>query len=184
MVRISTGQPWRYATNTALSQAEQGEVTALCNAGFTGKWMPFTSPDRVGPVWAQIVEATEAGRLGWAAKVDNQPPRPGRDLLICVYTKDHRDTQDLTRVLAELREMGIDQRLSYKEDAATMALRYGGGAALYVAQPGTTYFDRRRAPYGRDDQNALFGEPDEQEELTVEQMFRRKEPYGPFPPAP
>lgn len=65
-----------------------------------------------------------------------------------------------------------------------MALRYGGGAALYVSQPATAHFDRRRAPYGRDDQNSLFGDPDEQNELTVEQLFRRKEPYGPFPPAP
>ncbi|XVQ07298.1 hypothetical protein ACQP1W_32410 [Spirillospora sp. CA-255316] len=39
MVRVSSA-PWRYAVNTALSQAET-EVTALYNAGFTGKWMPF-----------------------------------------------------------------------------------------------------------------------------------------------
>ncbi|XVQ07297.1 hypothetical protein ACQP1W_32405 [Spirillospora sp. CA-255316] len=37
-------------------------------------------------VWAQIAEATEAGRLGWAAKVDNQPPRPGRGVLIWMCT--------------------------------------------------------------------------------------------------
>ncbi|MFF5265427.1 putative phosphothreonine lyase domain-containing protein [Actinomadura viridis] len=180
MVTVSS-EPWRYALNTALSQAEMTEVTALFNAGFTGKWMPFPGPGEVKAVWAQIVEATEAGRLGWAAKVDNQSPRPGRNVLICVYTKDHRDIQDLTRVLGELRAMGIDQRLSYKEDAATSALRYGGGAALYVSQPGTTSFDQRRAPYGRDDQHALFGDPDEQEELTVERLFGRSEPYGPFP---
>lgn len=87
-------------------------------------------------------------------------------------------------MLAELREMGIDQRLSYKEDAATRALGYGGSAALYVSQPGTTHFDQRRAPYSRDDQNALFGNPGDQVKLTVEELFRRKNPHGPFPPAP
>jgi len=35
--------PWRYAINTVLSQTEKQEVTALANAGFTGKWMPFTA---------------------------------------------------------------------------------------------------------------------------------------------
>jgi hypothetical protein len=86
MARISS-EPWRHAINTALSHAEMTEVTALYNGGFTGKWMPFSAPREVMAIWAQIVEATEAGRLGWAAKVDNQPPRPGRNVLICVYTK-------------------------------------------------------------------------------------------------
>ncbi|MCK9874175.1 DUF1917 domain-containing protein [Nocardiopsis dassonvillei] len=171
--------PWRYAVNLTATEAERKEVTEKVNAGLTGKWMPFTAPERVEEVWAAVVEATEAGRLGWKAKVatDN---KPGKDRLICVYTKDWRDTRDVARVLGELRAMGIDQRLSYKEDAATLALRYGGGAALYVAQPGRDGFTRRRDAYTSDDQHALFGSPEEQPQRTAEEIFARTEPYGPF----
>ncbi|XVQ06969.1 putative phosphothreonine lyase domain-containing protein [Spirillospora sp. CA-255316] len=85
MARISS-EPWRHAINTALSHAEMTEVTALYNGGFTGKWMPFSAPGEVKAIWAQIVEPPEAGRLGWAAKVDISLP-PGRNVLTCVYTK-------------------------------------------------------------------------------------------------
>ncbi|MCK9871365.1 DUF1917 domain-containing protein [Nocardiopsis dassonvillei] len=173
-------EPWRYAVNLALPEAERKEVTELVNAGVTGKWMPFTAPERVETVWADIVEATEAGRLGWKAKVatDN---KPGKDRLICVYTKDWRDRRDVARVLVELRAMGIDQRLSYKEDAATLALRYGGGASLYVAQPGQDGFTQRRDAYTPDDQHQIFGSPQDQPQRTAEEIFERTEPYGPFP---
>jgi hypothetical protein len=170
---------WRYAVNTALDETGRKEVAALFNEGVTGKWMPFTPAERVHAVWADIVEATEAGRLGWAAKVATDH-EPDRDVLICVYTKDHRDLRDVSRVLAELRAMGIDRRLSYKEDAATSALRYGGGAALYVAQPGSTGFSKRRDAYTRDDQHPLFGAPEEESERTPDEIFTRREPYGPF----
>lgn len=178
--------PWRYALNTRFSQTERCEVTALANAGFTGKWMPFTAVDQVREVWAQIVEATEAGTLGWKAKVATKH-EPGKEVLICVYTKDYRDTDDLARVLAGLRELGISRRLSYKEDAATLALRYGTGAALYVSQPGSTTFTARRDAYTSDDQHPLFADPHEdttRAERTVEQVFTLPEPYGPFPDEP
>lgn len=166
---------WRWAHNTVLTEEEKKEVTELFNTEMVGKWMPFTPPERVRGVWADIVEATEAGRLGHKAKVATDH-RPGKDVLICVYTKDHRDRQDVGRILAELRAMGIDQRLSYKEDAATSALHYGGGAALYVARPGSTAFDQRREAYTSDD--SRLGVPVAR---TVEQVFARPEVYGPFP---
>lgn len=171
--------PWRYAVNLTTIETERKEVTEKVNSGLTGKWMPFTAPERVNEMWAAIVEATETGRLGWKAKVatDN---KPGKDRLICVYTKDWRDRRDVARVLGELRLMGIDQRLSYKEDAATLALRYGGGAALYVAQPGRDGFTQRRDAYTSDDQHAFFGSPQEQPQRTAEEIFARTEPYGPF----
>lgn len=172
-------KPWRYAVNLAATESERTEVTELANAGVTGKWMPFTPPEKVEAVWSGIVEATEAGRLGWAAKVATQD-RAGKDRLICVYTKDCCDKQDVARVLAELRMMGIDQRLSYKEDAATLALHYGGGAALYVAKPGSTGFEQRREAYTIEDQHGIFGGPGDQPERTAEEIFARTEPYGPF----
>ncbi|NKY96693.1 putative phosphothreonine lyase domain-containing protein [Nocardiopsis alborubida] len=172
--------PWRYAVNLAATETERKEVAELVNAGFTGKWMPFTAPERVNGVWAAIVEATEAGRLGWKAKVATEN-KPGKDRLICVYTRDWRDRRDVARVLGELRAMGIDQRLSYKEDAATHALLYGQGASLYVAGPGSEGFTQRRDACTTEDQHPIFGAPGEELERTPEEIFARAEPYGPFP---
>jgi hypothetical protein len=53
----------------------------------------------------------------------------------------------VVRVLAVLRELGFHDRIFYKEDAATHALRYGGGtASLYEAPAGSTQIRQRREP--------------------------------------
>lgn len=74
---------------------------------------------------------------------------------------------------------GIDQRLSYKEDAATHALLYGQGASLYVAGPGSEGFNQRRDACTTEDQHAIFGAPGEEPERTPEEIFDRSEPYAP-----
>lgn len=118
--------------------------------------MPFTAPERVNGAWASVVEATEADRLGGKAEVATDHT-PGKDVLICVYTKKRRDRRDPARVLSELRVMGIAQRLSYGEDAATHALLHGKGASLYVAGPGSAGFTKRREACTAQDQHAISG---------------------------
>lgn len=170
--------PWPYTVNTALSEAEKEEVAALADAGVTGKWMPFTDPEWVRGVWADIVAATEAVRLGFKAKFATDH-KPGKGVLICVYTTDWRDQRDVARVLGELRAMGISQRLSYKEDAATLALHYGQGASLYVSQARLGRL--QQAPRGLHpaDQHPIFGGP----RSTRSAPPRRSSP-APTPTAP
>jgi hypothetical protein len=64
--------------------------------------------------------------------------------VIVVYTADWQDHDDVRRVLRELRRLGFGGRLSYKTDAATIAGRYGKGAATYVAAPGSGDFSPLR----------------------------------------
>ena len=116
-----------------------------------GKWLVFVLPDQVDSWWARIREATEQGRLGIQAKaataLDN-PLATSRGRLICVYTRDWQDHDDVRRVLGALRDMGICWRLSYKTDEATQADVYGRGASAYVSQPGSADFEDRRPPPG------------------------------------
>jgi Domain of unknown function (DUF1917) len=116
---------------------------------WTGKWLLHLPAATVDDRWPVIAGATLAGQLGVAAKVATalQTPPDGR-YLVCVYTADCRDRSDVARVLAALRgpPFGYGGRLSYKEDGATWAQVYGRGAALYVAQPGSLEFERRREP--------------------------------------
>ena len=66
-----------------------------------------------------------------------------RTKLICVYTRDWEDQDDVRRVLGQLRDLGVTWRLSYKTDEATLSGVYGTGLAIYVSQPGSLDFDDR-----------------------------------------
>jgi hypothetical protein len=66
--------------------------------------------------------------------------------LICVYTRDWQDRDDVRRVLGALRELGVSWRLAYKTDEATGAGVYGRGSSIYVSQPGSRDFKDSARP--------------------------------------
>ena len=55
--------------------------------------------------------------------------------VICVYTADCRDVEDLTRVLVRLRVLGFGGLLSYNEDGATLAGGTGVGRRCPSPRP-------------------------------------------------
>ena len=121
------------------------------DGAYTGKWMLFVPTSEVDEVWGKVAGSTEASELGSGAKVStrannrrNRHAKGPDTHVICVYTRDCRDVADVTRVLVELRRLGFQGLLSYKEDGATLANRYGRGAALFVAKVGSTTPERRR----------------------------------------
>lgn len=116
----------------------------------TGKWLLFISRPKVDQIWSEIEAATRAGRLGCAAKVATAKENPHATSaahVICVYTSDYRDLDDVRRVLAELRTLGFAARIFYKEDAATAANRYGQGRASLYESPRGTEIVQRRDPF-------------------------------------
>jgi hypothetical protein len=112
---------------------------------FTGKWLVFVPSASVGRWWPAIRDACLAGDLGPRAKCStllgelHSPHGIRGTYVICAYTADHRDRTDVRRVLAGLRAVGIDWRLSYKMNAATLAGRHGQGSALYVSDAGAEF---------------------------------------------
>ncbi|KAJ5624142.1 hypothetical protein N7510_000451 [Penicillium lagena] len=96
------------------------ETRTLC-----GKWMLFPTVDRVDSVWSTVVQAMEDGRLGDTAKVaPDDGSGGGQARLICVYTANYEDKEDVKRVLNGLVDVGlvnVDQRpIYYKCDAYTL----------------------------------------------------------------
>jgi hypothetical protein len=79
--------------------------------------MLFIPPANVDHVWRIIAGATVSGDLGISAKVaphdKDQDPEDRRARLICIYTKDFSDVEDVVRVLAELKKLGLVEG-SYK----------------------------------------------------------------------
>lgn len=74
-----------------------------------GKWMLFCPPGEVNDIWSAVARATANNELGIAAKVAPKPEDedPRKDRLVCVYTADFRDKQDVGRVLQRLRELKL-----------------------------------------------------------------------------
>lgn len=87
--------------------------------------MLFVDPALVDDVWATVARATVRNELGIAAKVG---PREGgrgssKERLICIYTYDFSDRQDVGRVLGRLKELELvrpgRKPIYYKADAYT-----------------------------------------------------------------
>lgn len=121
-----------------LSLAKEKKVTH-------GKWMLFVFPNKVDAVWKTVVQGTIEGKLGSSAKVatdDGGTDRAQR--LICVYTEDFSDVQDVKRVLQGLYELdlvvdpadGDGRPVYYKTDAYSLldivsANEYKIAASMY-----------------------------------------------------
>lgn len=89
-----------------------------------GKWMLFPAPSDVDEVWTKVAGATLAGTLGIAAKVATagDDDRSKESRLICVYTKDFSDKDDVKRVLRKLLDLQLargGRGIFYKCDAYT-----------------------------------------------------------------
>lgn len=97
------------------------------NYDFTGKWLIFATLTEVDQIWKIISQATEEGLLGFASKVSTMFPTkydPNKKV-ICVYTRDYRDKEDVLSIREQLRQLGFTDKLVYKTDAATRAGIYG-----------------------------------------------------------
>jgi hypothetical protein len=110
--------------------------------GPSGKWLVYAYVPDLDHAWATIREATRSGTLGPASKSGTAKENPNDTRkgakptkVICVYTRDAEDLDDLARVLAELRRLGFAGQLSYKTDEDTGVGNYGSGAALYTSAP-------------------------------------------------
>ena len=92
-----------------------------------GKWLIFVSPQNAQATLLRVWRDHQQGRLGIGVKLHN-------GVVICVYTYDWKDVEDITRVEYRLRAIGITGVMPYKSDEATMAGRYGNGVSAYISR--------------------------------------------------
>lgn len=94
----------------------------------SGKWLIFLPEESVDETWSFIREATEEGRLGDSSKVATAKPsslrKDSRKRVICVYTYDWKDEEDVRRVRQELRKLGFTAKMPYKADQDTLDGKY------------------------------------------------------------
>ncbi|KAL2263311.1 hypothetical protein VTK26DRAFT_7294 [Humicola hyalothermophila] len=108
--------------------ADLQRLAVACGV-LTGKWMLFPEPGNVNEVWGKVARATAGGELGVGAKVATRVD-PEKARLICIYTRDFRDKDDVARVLNRMRELELvrpgERQIYYKTDAWTHLDIYGG----------------------------------------------------------
>jgi hypothetical protein len=87
-----------------------------------GKWMLFPNDDDYPRTWRLVAEATAEGKLGAISKAAT-PSDVDPLNLICVYTFDFTNIDDVSRVLEGLIDLGACTRdgkpIYYKCDAYT-----------------------------------------------------------------
>ena len=109
-VTRSSGQP-RNAASREISKARRAAIQDLkdlataCNV-VVGKWMLFPSSSAVNKVWETVTRATANNELGHLSKVDTADGS-GQVRLICVYTEDFNNMDDVARVLKRLSQLGL-----------------------------------------------------------------------------
>ena len=128
----TTATYWIFATSPNREYKQTGR---------TGKWMLFPRKEEMDTAWAKIAKATEDGQLGIESKISTAKPNPNSTSskvgLICVYTYDANDVSDVKRVLGQLRSLGFNYRLNYKEDEQTHLGNYAqdnrGGVSIFTS---------------------------------------------------
>jgi hypothetical protein len=124
-------------------------------------FIPAVNVDRI---WKIIAGATIAGDLGISAKVaphdKDEDPQSRRARLICIYTKDFSDIEDVVRVRRELKKLGMvetREKIYYKPSKLmSICLCDGAGTKKLVSGILTrrktdayTYLDIKAGnPYG------------------------------------
>ncbi len=103
----------------------------------SGKWLIFASVAEMDALWSVIRQATENGLLGCGSKVStayvNPHAQSTTERVICVYTYDWTDTNDVMRIRAELRRLGVVKTIPYKSNEDTRAGQYAkDGAKDYM----------------------------------------------------
>ena len=82
-----------------------------------GKWLAFIPISYADSVWKHIDLATKQDKLGYYSKISTPLVLEKRKKIVCVlciYTYDCHDAQDVLRVREELRNLGFTRKIPYK----------------------------------------------------------------------
>lgn len=117
-----TGQPSRIAGKTHVWAFKPGYNPLESEpAPYDGKWLIYASTSTIDALWKPIQQATQQGQLGDCSKVSCLGIAQWshtKEHLICVYTSDYRNKEDVYRVRDVLRSLGIAQKIAYKSSEA------------------------------------------------------------------
>lgn len=123
---------WLYAYR----KTRQDECFYPKDTSRVGKWLIFSDMNIIDYDWEIIKDATEKGYLGNVSKVSTARPNShshdSKVGVICVYTYDSDDRNDIMDIRETLYQLGFVNTLCYKTDQTTKDGKYGPGVSEYV----------------------------------------------------
>ncbi|MCP5244100.1 MAG: DUF1917 domain-containing protein [Burkholderiales bacterium] len=118
------------------AERQDGEYPSHSERG--GKWLIFLPIENLDEIWEKIRRATEKGELGNSAKVSTAKPNQNavneNQKVICVYTYDWTDAEDVRRIRCQLRNLGITWKIPYKSDEDTYSGKYANRGVKRISK--------------------------------------------------
>lgn len=106
-------QPSQVADNDWIIALRRNDIFSN---GTNGKWLIHAQKEKIDNIWQIIAQATKEGYLGSLSKVSTTAlaftAQTGVHA-ICIYTYNSSDYDDVMRVRAMLRELGITSSIPY-----------------------------------------------------------------------
>jgi len=124
--------PWRVNADFVRQLAEK-------YAYKSGKWLIYSTSAQIDEIWNSVAAAVVSGSLGWAAKVSPRD-REEDTHVICVYTEDFTNEEQVRAVEKGLRKVGVTSVMKYKPDVHTTLGIYrnnpwGLKPTIYTSRP-------------------------------------------------
>lgn len=117
---------WKSCANPTLKEFKSNE--------HTGKWCLVFLPEEVDSAWEKITQATREGKLLLVKCSTALGAMRFGTHLVCVYTKNWSDNEDVQKTREVLRELGFNQPLKYKRDLETINRVYGTDDEYYIVE--------------------------------------------------
>ncbi len=125
MNRIDAAE-WPSASSEFWLHAPGKSTKSFFSTTATGKWCIFpTEDEEVDEIWEKIKALAEQDAFVLAKTSTLATRHRHPSYVICVYTLDWKDEEDVKRVKDALRAAGIQQPLKYKRDWDTFNHVYG-----------------------------------------------------------
>ena len=113
----------------------------------SGKWMVFVDIKEIDITGQKIKQATKMGLLGICSKaataIENPNASSVNEKVICIYTYNWQDINDVYRVEQALRQIGIEHTLYYKTDKDSIDGKYkvrgSTGISKYISKGTVSY---------------------------------------------
>ena len=112
----------------------------------SGKWLIFEHESEIDETWEKIKLATQNGMLGPSSKVSTAKESPNSSdksiKVICVFTEDYNDKEDVQRIKDVVRSLEIENKLIYKLDKDVGKYKKSGDRNLaQEVNYSTAYFE-------------------------------------------
>lgn len=123
---LDKSSAWKYAAQPGLKDFHSTDKT--------GKWCLNIPKESIDDAWQKVKLACAEGKLLVAKTSTALTSGRYPTFLICVYTKNWEDMDDLNQTREVLREIGFTQPLKYKRDIETLNGVYGTPDEFYIVE--------------------------------------------------